>query len=633
MDLTAVLRLEVETDPAGPVNLIENPPTPEDLGAWGWVTPVVGSIIRRVVAGGIVSLRYNGVANVANVWYSESYSVAAGQYVKAGWSMSQASNGVAAAYYRVKIEYLNAVGAVVGSSAQTGYLLGNTPNQTIAANVAPAGTVKARLRFDLYNNNAGANITGAGFATFYGVTLAAAATAAALASIAERTYQDIIGPTANLHIVRDALDVGILAATIKDASLDPAAATLLRPGRRARLTALNATTGLFEVLFAGKLDKAHVVYDLKKPADKQATITLAAIDATQTVANTNRPEGVATIADLPFVLEGCRVPWNVNGSGNQVPTATVASVNENASALDQVILARDTDLGYAWITKEGVLTAYSDRSLDYYGTGAAAIDEAVYSALDVSFDTEDCINEVLINYIRFAPSGETEQVAFGPYRDEASIEEWGVRQATFTIHGIAEASVPAYAASILAANATPAMRVNSVSLPIRTPADITSAKALIDLYAKAHVTNGERGLDQVLRVTGLSHDITPRGWKTTLEFGGVDSVAVPVSTSGVATGEGETPVRAYRTAAGSVAMGALAANVGTSIAITFPVDRFTVVPIPQVTPSNNGYTSGSAAAITTSGMTVRAFNPSASNQTAGVIYWQATQMKSAAAAG
>lgn len=346
-----------------------------------------------------------------------------------------------------------------------------------------------------------------------------------------RTYLDVLGPTSEIKITRPSLDLGTMSAIVRDTALDPATATLLRPGQQVRLRALNATTAAYDVLFAGKALSAKVTYNLERTDEKQATISLLAVDPFTTVANTARPYGVATIPELPYVLEDAGVPWNCDGSGNQVPSATVVSSNDQASAVDQLVLARDTALGYAWITKEGVVTAYTSRTADYYGNGTAFLDESDYSAIDTSFDTEDCINEVLVRVLRLnAQTLETTEVAFGPFRDAASVKQWGQRQATFTVHGMADAAVPAYAAAILSANSTPGFRVNGLTIPIREPADITELKALLDLYAKVNVQNAAKGIDNDQRATTITHDISPGRWIMGLTFGGATAVSAPINT-------------------------------------------------------------------------------------------------------
>lgn len=366
-------------------------------------------------------------------------------------------------------------------------------------------------------------------------------TSADLSGMVNTPYRNIIGPSTSIRINRYPLDAGVLTAVVRDTSLDPAGADLLRTGRAVRVTALNATNGLWEPLFTGELYKPVVSYDLERTDSKQATITITAYDPNQALANVKRANGVGTAAELPYLLEGAGVPWDINGSGNQVAAAALVSKNDNASALDQVALTRDSVSAYAWMDRYGVLNVYSDRAADYYGNGTATLDESRYSKLETSFDPDQSVNEVLVTYLRFnASTGETVEVPYGPYRDEASIQQWGVHQETYRVHGILEANIPAYAAAILAANKTPALRVSSMTVPIRSAADLTWDKALIDLYTKAQVTNAAKGINLSLRVSSIEHDITPQRWRLNLGFGAVSSVAAPASTPELPVGAAVT---------------------------------------------------------------------------------------------
>lgn len=176
-------------------------------------------------------------------------------------------------------------------------------------------------------------------------------------------YINVLGPSHEVSIVRETLNVGTLSATIVDAALDPSQSTAIRPGRAVRLMAFSDTTKTWRHVFSGTATHATVSYDLKEPqASRRARIEMTAVDNAQVLANQNRRDGVATIAELPAVLEGAGVPWNVNGSGNQVPTPPVVASNDNASALDQVAVTRDSVLGYSWIDRMGTLQAW-DRDL------------------------------------------------------------------------------------------------------------------------------------------------------------------------------------------------------------------------------------------------------------------------------
>lgn len=339
-------------------------------------------------------------------------------------------------------------------------------------------------------------------------------------------YLNVIGESHELREVRQALQVGELTATIVSRTLDPADSTLIRPGRRARLRAL--VNGVWDELITGKLLKANVDYDLKDPSipdEKRATITVNLVDAGQPLSQAKRPQGVATIAELPFVLEGAGVPWNVNGSGNQVATATPTTFNDNASALNQVALTRDTRSGYAWVSRRGVVNAWDAASLP---SGAPLVlDEATYSGLKVTYDTDDCINAVSVTVQSLGVDGTTTETTYGPYEDAASIEKNGRFLKEFTVTGLTKPQVDTFAAAVIAANKEPARRVQSVTLPLNTLARV-NAHALVDLYAEVQVVNGEVSLSDVLRVTGIEHSIQTKKWLLTLTFATDGAVASPL---------------------------------------------------------------------------------------------------------
>lgn len=351
------------------------------------------------------------------------------------------------------------------------------------------------------------------------------ATATAMQYVAPVEFLNIIGESQHIRVPREQLNAGTLSAVIRSRSLDPSQSTLLRPGRRARLTAL--VDGVWETLIGGKLLEADVTYEVKDPkvpTEKQARIEVLLVDPTQPLANAGRPEGVATIAELPFVLEGAGVPWNVNGSGNQVPTANVTTYNETAKALDQVALTRDTAIGYAWMSRLGVLNVW-DR--DQIPSGAPIVlDEDDYSDIDLSFSTKDAINEVQITVQSLGADGTTAETVYGPYTDQASIDEWGRYRKEFTATGLDSAAVDALGAAILAAAATPRIRVNSITIPLHTIARMES-RALLDLYDEVRVVLTALGVDDTLRIRGLEHVIETEKWMLRLDFADEGGVAVP----------------------------------------------------------------------------------------------------------
>jgi microcystin-dependent protein len=353
--------------------------------------------------------------------------------------------------------------------------------------------------------------------------------------VAPVTYIDVLGPSHELRVEREALNAGTLTATILDAALDPSKSDSIRPGKRCRLMAKRATDATWQPLFTGRVSAARVSYHLKDPLvpdQKRARIELTAVDNIATLANLTHAAGYAEISELPAVLEGAGVPWNVNGSGNQVVDPPPVAFNDNASVIDQVAMTRDSNMGHAWVDQRGVLQVW-DRALWNPGV-SVVMTTGLYSELDLSFSTEDCINEVVIKFLRLNPTtGETEEVTHGPWRDEASIAEWGVRKAEYTVQGLSEetTAIEDLANAILTANATPRVRANSVLVPIRAAADIKDSLALLDLHDVAQVQDKFGNLVApgvgASPIVGVEHSITPEKWLMRLRFTDSDSVAAP----------------------------------------------------------------------------------------------------------
>ncbi|HSX67222.1 hypothetical protein, partial [Nocardioides sp.] len=114
------------------------------------------------------------------------------------------------------------------------------------------------------------------------------------------------------------------------------------------------------------------------------------------------------------------------------------------------------------------------------------------------------------------------------------------------------ASIAAYAAAILAANATPARCCNSLVLPV-VDARSHAHGATLDLYDKVHVTYSDK-VNADYRITALEHQITPKKWIVGYSFEVVGSVAAPQLVPAPPATPGGLPWRdVYRAAAQSVA--------------------------------------------------------------------------------
>lgn len=536
-------------------NLVPNPSF--ETNTTGWATVVNGAIARSSAqaAVGVWSLELTTATSPGKRSIVATPAGTGGIPVSGGTSHAFQVRARAAGAGRnvaISLQWYDAAGAPVGFANGPLTMTSSTDWLTLSlVATAPAAAAFVSVRFQLDFAAAGelhyfdavlleqADAVGS---YFDGSTVAAGGwdyswTGTAHASTSEATkdaslayippvqYFDVLHESHQVRVNRTELNAGRLGGTILSRTLDPSQSDLIRPGRRARLTVL--IDGVWETLIAGTMLEADVTYELKDPKvpdERRARIEVLIVDPGQALANTTRAEGVATIDELPFVLEGAGVPWSVNGSGNQVPTADVTTYNDAASALNQVALTRDTALGFAWVSRVGVLNVW-DR--DQIPSGSPVLlDESAYSDIDLSFSTKDCVNEVTVVVQAAGVDGSTEETTYGPFRDAASIKEWGRYAKTFTVTGLDSAQVETYAAAVLAAASTPRIRVNSVTIPLTNVARL-EAHALRDLYDEVNVVLTELGVDDTLRVTGIEHVIELSRWMLVMTFADEGGVAQP----------------------------------------------------------------------------------------------------------
>lgn len=469
--------------------------------------------------------------------------------------------------------------------------------------------------FDGYAESTPApNATTYTFAGTWGAS-ASTATVSTWAYTEPVTWRNILGTAHEIQVDRKAMDAGVLQAVLYDATLDPSTAAEIKPGKLVRVRVAHASfPGGWASVYEGKLATAKASYlrrDDQSPAER-VRVDLTATDNIATLANQGESRGVAAVADLPFILEGKGVPWSVNGSGNQVATAAVVSANDSASVLDQVAITRDAALAQAFVDRTNVLVVRTDPTTVTAGFTDAAnaftTGQFSYSDIEIDFSSDNLINEVLVTWLRYnATTKETTEVTYGPYRDQASINQWGARSATYTIHGATEspATIAAYAQTILTANAQPVVRPRRLVMPVKRTADLVPATTY-DLGHKVPVVRAGR-LNASYVITGISHTFTPELWQVAYEFDPDGSVASPTMTPSPPADPGTATSQAGR---GSQAV---AAATVTSAPITFPVP-FPVPPAVVATlevsvPGPDRYISVNS--ITATGCTIRLYSAGA----------------------
>jgi len=166
-------------------------------------------------------------------------------------------------------------------------------------------------------------------------------------------YRNILGPSHEIAIERAELDPGTLQAVILDALLDPAVSDDLAPGKQIRMQALSGSA--WSSIYEGQVDNANVTYRRVK-GELRTTINVSAVDNIATLANRAAPHG-RPFTFLSSILEDKGVPWNIGGFTGHGDDFN-ASRNDNASALDQIAITRDTVNGYAWVDRRNIVNVW-----------------------------------------------------------------------------------------------------------------------------------------------------------------------------------------------------------------------------------------------------------------------------------
>ena len=348
------------------------------------------------------------------------------------------------------------------------------------------------------------------------------------------TFRNIFDTSSTLRLHRSAMGASEITLTTADATYDPAVSTLIRKGARAEISSVlnNLLDPVnFERMWTGKVEDVKAKYVLRK-GTIAPVITITFTDGNADLAATPRSGGYATLSSLPNVLEGGIVPWNVTGQTGQSAAANTPDwTNENASALDQVAITRDTHHAYAWLDRFGVFNVHDDATIDTF-TREWSVDESQFGATaEPQLSPEDLINTIKIKALRQV-GDQTEEWDYGPFEDRASIDVYGNRSATFTV-GVPIGTVisaghwDAFVAEVFARNAQPYR--NYKTLPFFIDGVTNNLFfATVDLGDLVPITSEAAGfVDEPFRVDELTHTITTRSWSLELGFTKPDSVAAP----------------------------------------------------------------------------------------------------------
>lgn len=541
------LRLEIGTDPALPNLLPYNPSNA--YGAFGWSK--TQSAVTSIATNGTDLKFTNTAAGWTGTYASVPFPVTPGRHIRGrvggaglgSWSPSDHR-------IRVGIEYRDenrsfTSGTVYGNSAYTvpGTAAVYTDDLTVPATEGGKAVEYARLIIRFYGDSSGAVCDAGSYfrLTHAMVTESVSSISGSFDYNEPIIWTDVTGPTSEIELEANGLDVGSLAATIHDATLDPATADTLRPGQPVRLRAYDGSAwhsvGTYTIR---TLDVAYI--KPKRPgAAVETRISLTATDAVTALASIPQDFAVDAVADVRYLLNGAGlpavgVPWDINGvTGDAAGTVTWALEHDDVNgtpadktALTQVALVRDSTHAQAWIDGDGILHVYDTASLPASGVTLADDTAPSYMGIDVGYATDELINSVRVTRLEPAsPSGFT-AVEYGPYQDRDSVRRWGTFEKTFTI---VTWDPLTHATGVLAANADPGIKVRTLDLTVRDLADVPTVLAL-EPCSTLDVEYD--GTTYTVRVRTIKHTLEARRdairpvlWRITYELDQEATVAQP----------------------------------------------------------------------------------------------------------
>ena len=192
-----------------------------------------------------------------------------------------------------------------------------------------------------------------------------------LPAVAGTDWLDILSPTSNIEIDRHELELGVLHADIHDADLDPKTNSQMHKGAAVRCQAQNAE-GTWVNLFHGHVTDISITYS----HEGRPHISLNALDAVAELANRLEDDGVATLAHAGSLVARQNLPVSYNGTPLDlgVGAYTTTYLNPEQGLLDVVRVARDTEKGFAWVDRTGVLQLYTAGNLPDRGGEVAFTD-------------------------------------------------------------------------------------------------------------------------------------------------------------------------------------------------------------------------------------------------------------------
>lgn len=313
------------------------------------------------------------------------------------------------------------------------------------------------------------------------------------------------------------IEAGDLQATVLDPQVDPSSSPYIKPGTPIRL--MHDT----EAVFTGELRQVKVTYHSGQPR-----VFLSAIDRVKDLANTMRygaDEATFTnrVIDL---LRKHGFDYRVYGDS----ATMLARNNYDSTVLNHLTLASTSEQGRWFVCKHNHVHAFTKSEpvaeqvytfTDKPSTGPTEIE---YVDIGVSYDSDELVNEIVINNLTYAENEEQEpqsvSTKFGPYRNGTSIATYGVFNENIETN-LPPADIDAYAAEALGKTGYPALHVSNVRANMSQTTDVAAAFEVYDSVGIEY-ENEYVHINDTYTVLSIEHEIsasnTDHKWMTTLQL-------------------------------------------------------------------------------------------------------------------
>jgi len=358
----------------------------------------------------------------------------------------------------------------------------------------------------------------------------------------EPVWQNMLGKSYSIKTasgmdvdgVTDRPFTGSLSAVLSDPLFDPVNNPRMRPGRKIRLMAVDQLSGQPFELWSGRIATLDNSY-----AGGRLRTSITATDAIAELANVPVPRGVSGTfgVRVQAIMNQTAVPYVVVDPSAALPSAVIDN-QDNASALDQLVWARNSMRGTFYVGPSGKIHAFAAGQLSTsayltFSDSKADAGAIYYTDVDCNFGSQALVNQLMVQRHNVDETEDGGQKTYGPYTNSASVASWGVRSATLDVND----GVPStLAAAALAVYANPSIFASGLRFNARDHFD--KLGSLIP-FAPVNVKFSKAGLDTKYRVLSIEHDITPERWETAVKFRPMEtpsSVSVTNPPAGANTG-------------------------------------------------------------------------------------------------